>query len=125
MGIVSEVISELENFHITKEALEVTRLGKHINDLRRKTSDKLLANRAKSLVKKWRALLSETGPPPGGGHNNNSLAATNGNTAARLNAAAVAVVSPGLQRSNISPGLPLRNNISPGFRPNISPGLRT
>lgn len=126
MGIVSEVIAELENYHITKEALEATRLGKHINDLRRKTSDKLLANRTKSLVKKWRALLSDTGPPPGGGnHNNNSLAATNGNTAARLNAP-VAVVSPELPRSNnMSPGLPLRNNISPGLRSNISPGLRS
>ncbi|QQP38911.1 Putative LOC100879604, partial [Caligus rogercresseyi] len=34
-----------------------TRLGKHINELRRKAQDKLLANRAKSLVKKWRQLL--------------------------------------------------------------------
>lgn len=128
MGIVSEVMGELENFHFTKEALEATRLGKHINELRRKSSDKHLASRAKNLVKKWRGLLSapDSGPPPGGGgNNNNSLAATNGNTAARL-AAAAANVSPGLPaRSNISPGLPLRSNISPGLplRSNISPGL--
>ena len=129
-------------FRIKLFIFQATRLGKHINELRRKSSDKLLANRAKNLVKKWRSLLSapaETGPPPGGGNNNNSLAATNGNTASRLNAA-VAVVSPGLPRSNISPGLPrsnispglpmraamspaLRNNISPGIRSNISPGL--
>jgi len=127
MGIVSEVIGELENFSITKEALEATRLGKHINELRRKASDKLLANRAKSLVKKWRALLSDTGQPPGGGaganagggNNNNSLAATNGNTAARLSSAAapVVIVSPGLPSSgsrsgssNISPGLPVNHH---------------
>ena len=40
--------------HITFQA---TRLGKHINELRRKASDKQLASRAKSLVKKWRELL--------------------------------------------------------------------
>jgi len=57
MGIVVEVISQLENYAITKEALEATRLGKHINELRRKASDKQLASRAKSLVKKWRELL--------------------------------------------------------------------
>merc|ERR1719402_1226027 len=94
MGIVVAVIGELENFHITKEALEATRLGKHINELRRKSQDRLLASRAKSLVKKWRSLLQappppDTGPPPGGGggnnnslsnNNNNSLTATNGNS---------------------------------------------
>jgi hypothetical protein len=32
-------------------------LGKYINDLRRKTSDRHLASRAKNLVKKWRQLL--------------------------------------------------------------------
>lgn len=60
MGIVVDVISQLENYAITKEALEATRLGKLINDLRRKASDKgnkQLASRAKSLVKKWRELL--------------------------------------------------------------------
>ena len=36
---------------------KATRLGKHINELRRKASDKGLASRAKSLVKKWRELL--------------------------------------------------------------------
>merc|ERR1711962_1752392 len=77
-----------------------------------------------------RNLLSaqDTGPPPGGGINNNSLAATNGNTAARLNASAVAAtVSPGLPpaRSNISPGPPARSNISPGMHiSSMSPGLQ-
>jgi hypothetical protein len=132
IGIVSEVIQELENYNITKEALEATRLGKHINEVRRKSNDRLLADRAKSLVKKWRSLLSESGPPPGGGggprggvgagrggENNNSVAATNGNTlGSRINSA----VSPGL-RSNLSPGL--RNNLSPGLRNNLSPAMRS
>jgi len=115
MGIVVEVIGELENFHITREELETTRLGKHINELRRKASDRLLAGRAKSLVKKWRALLSDpapgldssSGPPPGGGNNNNSSLATNGNTAARLG-----------QNVAVSPRLPST------LRPNMSPGVR-
>lgn len=118
MEIVSEVITELENFNITKEALEATRLGKHINELRRKSKDKFLANRAKSLVKKWRSLLSESGPPPGGGENNNSVAATNGNTLANITSA----VEASAIRNNLSPGL--RTNLSPGLRNNLSPGLR-
>jgi len=90
MGIVVEVIGELENFHITKEALEATRLGKHINELRRKSQDRLLASRAKSLVKKWRSLLQappppDTGPPPGGGGNNNSLSNNNNNSLTATN----------------------------------------
>jgi len=84
MGIVIEVLGELENFHMSREELEDTRLGKHINELRRKASDnKELATRAKSLIKKWRDLLApESGPPPGGGNNNNnnSNLVTNGNS---------------------------------------------
>jgi len=83
MGIVVEVLGELENFHMSREELEDTRLGKHINELRRKASDnKELATRAKSLIKRWRDLLSpESGPPPGGGNNNNnSNLVTNGNS---------------------------------------------
>jgi len=86
MGIVVEVLGELENFHMSREELEDTRLGKHINELRRKASNnKELATRAKSLIKRWRDLLApESGPPPGGGNNNNnSNLVTNGNS--RLN----------------------------------------
>ena len=82
--------------------MQVTRLGKHINELRRKnTSDKLLAGRAKSLIRRWRDLLSSetgtSGPGPGGGdtkNNNNSSLATNGNAGARLESAHVATTSP-------------------------------
>ncbi|XP_014217319.1 mediator of RNA polymerase II transcription subunit 26-like isoform X2 [Copidosoma floridanum] len=57
MGFVVEVITALEKTTITKEALESTRLGKHINELRRKTSNDALAKRAKDLVRRWRGLL--------------------------------------------------------------------
>ncbi|KAG7297084.1 hypothetical protein JYU34_020025 [Plutella xylostella] len=57
MHAVNEIISILEKFNITKELLETTRLGKHVNELRRKTSDPTLARRAKVLVKRWRDLV--------------------------------------------------------------------
>ncbi|KAJ0171042.1 hypothetical protein K1T71_013241 [Dendrolimus kikuchii] len=57
MHAVNEIISILEKFNITKELLETTRLGKHVNELRRKTTDLTLARRAKVLVKRWRDLV--------------------------------------------------------------------
>jgi len=69
MPILLEVIQDLENSHLTLEELEATRLGKHINELRRRISDQNLAARAKGLIKKWRTLLpsreSPLPPPPG------------------------------------------------------------
>ena len=57
IDIVTEVISKLESYVITKDALKATRLGKHINQLRRKTNDRELALRAKNLIKKWQEFL--------------------------------------------------------------------
>ncbi|GJQ75398.1 MED26 [Trypoxylus dichotomus] len=57
MPAVIEVISLLEKVTITKELLETTRLGRHVNELRRSTTDDSLAKRAKELVKKWRSLV--------------------------------------------------------------------
>ncbi|KAG0422481.1 hypothetical protein HPB47_001708 [Ixodes persulcatus] len=71
MAAVIEVIGMLERTPITKDALERTRLGRYINELRKKTSNEQLARRAKDLVKSWRRLLpcgapaEHTGTPNG------------------------------------------------------------
>lgn len=72
MSTVLQVITKLEECHITREQLETTRLGKYINSLRRKTTNDALARRAKNLLRKWREqILPETTaqsvPTSGGG----------------------------------------------------------
>ncbi|CAG0891877.1 unnamed protein product [Cyprideis torosa] len=54
MGVAMEVLSSLENTKITKDMLETTRIGKIVNEMRKKTTNQYLAKRAKSLVKQWR-----------------------------------------------------------------------
>lgn len=64
METVLQVITQLERIQITKEELETTRLGKHINHLRRKTANESLARRAKNLLKRWREMVWSSGGAP-------------------------------------------------------------
>ncbi|KAJ1523784.1 hypothetical protein ONE63_001616 [Megalurothrips usitatus] len=111
MAAVVEVISILERTPITKDALETTRLGKFINELRRKTKNENLAKRAKDLVRRWRDMILPTpepvpaaAAPPGQQYNG---AGGHSVTASRV------ISSSG----HLSPGLPGRGNISPGLPP--------
>jgi len=89
--IVADVLSQLDNIQITKEELEATRLGKHINELRKRTSDKQIGSRAKSLIKKWRNTFVQnpTGPaasqPPPQSVNNHVQNAQHQNVSSKSN----------------------------------------
>ncbi|XP_069156844.1 mucin-5AC isoform X2 [Procambarus clarkii] len=90
MAACLDLISKLERTPITKEVLEVrillscffleqifyswsTRLGRHINNIRRKTNHQELYRRSKDLVRKWRkevladGVNGAAGPGPGPG----------------------------------------------------------
>ncbi|XP_033610387.1 mucin-5AC isoform X2 [Cryptotermes secundus] len=102
MAAVVEIIAILERSVITKEALETTRLGKYVNELRRKTSNELLARRAKDLVRRWRVMIQENntaGSSTMCPHIPTAMHHTNGTNLL------LHQVSPGL-RSNASPILP-------------------
>ncbi|XP_061724864.1 proteoglycan 4-like isoform X1 [Cydia pomonella] len=101
MHAVNEIISILEKINITKELLETTRLGKHVNELRRKTSEPTLARRAKVLVKRWRDLvIPATASPHHAGSNRSSAE----RTMRRLGG--TPITSPAFARQVVSPAVP-------------------
>ncbi|XP_052745255.1 serine/arginine repetitive matrix protein 1 isoform X2 [Bicyclus anynana] len=100
MQMVNEIISILEKFNITKELLETTRLGKHVNELRRKTTDPTLARRAKVLVKRWRDLVIPAVASPAHSGSNRSSAERQ---VRRLGG--TPLTSPALSRQVVSPAL--------------------
>ncbi|OWR53132.1 Mediator of RNA polymerase 2 transcription subunit 26 [Danaus plexippus plexippus] len=101
MQTVNEIISILEKFNITKELLETTRLGKHVNELRRKTSEPTLARRAKVLVKRWRDLVIPSTHSPAHTGSNRSSAERQ---VRRLGG--TPLTSPALSRNLVSPAVP-------------------
>ena len=130
-------------FHL----FQVSRLGKHINELRRKASDRHLANRAKSLVKKWRQLLVVSASPAisAGSTENHVLNGTgNGQTPSKPSSRLTSPMSetpvkcnvglsPGLRHGGLSslpssastsPGLPMSRPSTPMTCQPVSPYLR-
>ncbi|XP_045539643.1 translation initiation factor IF-2-like [Papilio machaon] len=101
MHAVNEIISILEKINITKELLETTRLGKHVNELRRKTTDQTLARRAKVLVKRWRDLVIPAVSSPAHTGSNRSSAERQ---MRRLGG--TPLTSPALTRNVVSPAVP-------------------
>lgn len=102
MHTVNEIISILERINITKELLETTRLGKHVNELRRKTTEPTLARRAKVLVKRWRDLVIPNVASPGHTGSNRSSAERQ----IRRLGGGTPLTSPALSRQVVSPAVP-------------------
>ncbi|KAF4527054.1 hypothetical protein B566_EDAN001604 [Ephemera danica] len=118
MDAVLEIITILEKTPITKEALESTRLGKHINEFRRKTNNESLAKRAKDLVRRWRDMIMPTSSstPP-----SEPATLVTTSTGSALNGSSCSLPGPGpggtkLCRSALtSPAMSTASSSSPGL----------
>jgi len=68
---VLEIITQLHSLDITTEELERTRLGKFVNLIRKNTSEPDIANKARSLVKKWQKIVIGSKPEIANGFKRN------------------------------------------------------
>lgn len=140
---VVEMVSFLEKYPITRATLEETKIGKMVNDLRRKIKNEKLAKRIKQLVRNWKKILDETpvnGGIPGPTHPAISQLRSSPAVSPALSRVASSgrLVSPALGRVSPAPGrpgTPKQKNASPalaGYRPvaagnrkALSPGAGT
>ncbi|KAL1502768.1 hypothetical protein ABEB36_007866 [Hypothenemus hampei] len=120
---VVDSISQLEKVAITKELLETTRLGKYVNELRRKTSNQELSRRAKELLKKWRSMVlpEANGQIRSSANQTPSKAVGSTKTSPPFSKEVSSpMVSPALQGRRLSPGVP---QLPKKLSPHVSPGL--
>ncbi|ELU01735.1 hypothetical protein CAPTEDRAFT_205333, partial [Capitella teleta] len=115
MAEVLDVFSFLEKHTISREILEQTRMGLTVNNIRRHTSNKDLAKRARALLRAWQKLLPSTQPTVNGdAHNTGNGSVLHRNVNSLVNSAESKPNSP-VSRPG-TPGLSHRSvPPSPGY----------
>lgn len=120
MATVVAVISVLERYPMSREALEQTRIGRYVNELRKKTKDEQLAKRAKKLVKSWHSLIN-TDNPAVNGDNGERLVHP---SVTNLHSPSLGSLSPALHGAKSSPRLPGSKPNTPSLPRSITPQQR-